>query len=210
MRTALLPLPILLLMVGMVAGARAADAQSTAPTLAERAIRICTSGDDVPTSDRLAALEHAVALAEAALDADAHDGRAHFALFCALGRRAQLTGAGITAVATLVRLRRAIDRAVELGPTDADALTAKAMFLTRLPRWLGGDVREAEHLARRALAVDPDLPAAHLALAEALVEIDTAAAQREAAWALDAAERSRRADDAVAARLLLQRLANAD
>lgn len=207
MRTARLPLPILLLVLGTTTGGTA-DAQSPAPPLAERAIRVCTSGEDGPPSERLAALDAAVALAEAALEADEHDPRAHFALFCALGRRTQLTGAGLGAVTTLLRLRRTIDRAVELGPTDADALTAKATFLARLPRWLGGDVREAEHLARRAIAIDPDLPAAHLALAEALAEVDATGAQREAACALDAAERGGRSDDAVAARLLLQRLSN--
>jgi hypothetical protein len=42
-----------------------------------------------------------------------------------------------------------------LAPNDAEALAAKGALLIRLPRWLGGDRREAELWLRRALAVDP-------------------------------------------------------
>ena len=42
-----------------------------------------------------------------------------------------------------------------LAPNHAEALAAKGALLIKLPRWLGGDRREAEVWLRRALAVDP-------------------------------------------------------
>ena len=50
----------------------------------------------------------------------------------------------------------------------ADALAAKGVLLLRLPRWFGGDPKEAEVLFRRALVSEPDNSTARCHLAEAL------------------------------------------
>jgi hypothetical protein len=109
-----------------------------------------------------------MALAERALAADARDARAHFAAVCNLGKLMEIEGLGIGQLFSLRRLKRELDTALELAPGDADALVAKGALLLNLPRLLGGDVDEAEHVLRRAVAAEPDNDEARCYLAQAL------------------------------------------
>ena len=59
------------------------------------------------------------------------------------------------AVFTIRRVRRSIDRALELDPDYVDALVAKARLLRRLPRQWGGDRVEARRCLATALRLDP-------------------------------------------------------
>lgn len=98
------------------------------------------------------------------------DAKAHFAIFCNLGRKLEEEGAGLASVTQVRHLRAEIDRALELEPEFVDALAAKGAFLVRLPSLLGGDQREGERLIRRAVDLAPDHPGARLELAKALAE----------------------------------------
>ena len=131
------------------------------------ALKQCDAIDAMAESDRDVAIERGLTAAEAAVDANAADGRAHFAVVCYLGKRMGRAGISFRQISDLRHLRRELDVTLTLAPDDADALLAKGALLLRLPRLLGGDPGEAETLLRRALAFEPDNTAARCFLAEA-------------------------------------------
>ena len=133
---------------------------------AAAALERCAAADHAHGTARADLLQQA--LAEEAVDADDADARAHFAVFCALGKQMRDAGLSVFNLGKLRRVRREIDRALELAPDSADALVGKGALLRAMPRLLGGDLREAERLLRRALDVDPEFPYAHLELARVL------------------------------------------
>jgi tetratricopeptide (TPR) repeat protein len=135
---------------------------------ASASFALCEEADTLSGEERTAALARGMALAEQALAADEHDGRAHFAIVCNLGKQMQAEGIGFSQLFKLRRLRRSADAALAAAPGDADALAAKGALLLRLPRWLGGDVAEAERLLRRAVAAEPENGTARCYLSQAL------------------------------------------
>jgi hypothetical protein len=122
---------------------------------AEEALALCKAADRAEAPAKAAPLERGLELAEAAVEADDADAKAHFAVFCNLGRRMQMQPLSFQSLSAVRRLRNEIDRTLELAPNSVDALTAKGAFLLELPLFLGRDAAEAERLLRRALAVDP-------------------------------------------------------
>jgi hypothetical protein len=135
---------------------------------AAAAIALCEEADGLSGAQRSAALARGMALAEQALAADEHDGRAHFATVCNLGKQMEADGIGFGQLFKLRRLRRSLDAALAASPDDADALAAKGALLLRLPRWFGGDRAEAERLLRRAVAAEPENGTARCYLWQAL------------------------------------------
>jgi hypothetical protein len=133
--------------------ARAADAE--ADRLAEAAVALCSRADRLTEDDRPAMLRRGLRLAERALARDDGVARAHFAVFCTLGKLVDAQGLGWRTLGSVRRVRTAIERAVALAPDDVDALVGKGALLLRLPRVLGGDAREAEACLIRALQIDP-------------------------------------------------------
>lgn len=121
----------------------------------DESLALCTAADRLPPTDRLPVLARGLDLADAAVALDDRSARAHFAVVCNLGKATSLAGAGLGTFGAVYRLRREIDVTLALAPNDAEALAAKGALLATLPRWLGGDRREAEHWLRRALAIDP-------------------------------------------------------
>jgi len=139
-------------------------------TLAREAIRMCFDASKASETERVSMLERGLATAERALVADPDDAKAHFAVFCNLGRKLEEDGATLAGVANVQRLRESVDRAVTLEPTFVDALAGKGMFLVELPGLLGGDEDEGLRLLRRAVQLAPDHGQARLQLAKALKE----------------------------------------
>ena len=127
---------------------------------------------------RAALLERSLALAEALVRRDDQDAAAHFAVFCALGRRLQERPLGWRTLGAIVRLRRAIDRALALAPDSAELLTAKGMMLLELPRLFGGDVVEGGRLLQRAHELDPAFPDAGRARADRIAGASVSATGR--------------------------------
>ena len=121
----------------------------------DESLALCHAADRVAPAARLSLLSRGLDLAESAVALDDRSARAHFAVFCNLGKATSLGGIGFGTFGAVDRLRREIDVTLALAPDDAEALTAKGALLMKLPRWLGGDQREAELWLRRALAVDP-------------------------------------------------------
>lgn len=187
-------------------------ASAPAGTEASRgALERCRASDGLSAVARPAVLETSLALADAALAADEADALAHFAAFCALGRLLREQGLRLGTFARLRRLRREIDRTLELAPDFSDALAGKGALLLKLPRLLGGDPDEGERLLRRALELDPGYFTPRLALVDALrARGADAEARRQAEHALAVAEARHDRDDVEAARARLRELGGAD
>jgi hypothetical protein len=122
---------------------------------AAEALDLCVAAEHAQASEKTDLLERGLALAEEAVAADDTDARAHFAVFCNLGRQLQLQPVGLGSLRAIGRLRKSIDRTLELAPDSVDALAAKGAFLCELPRFLGGDRSAGERFLRRALEIDP-------------------------------------------------------
>ena len=192
-------------LLALARGARAADPPGS--PRANQALAVCLADAATP-AERRANLARGLALAEEAVAADERDPKAHFAVFCNLGNDLKLRGVALQSLFAMRRLRREIDRTLELAPDYADALVGKGELLIGLPRLLGGDAAEGEHLLRAALRVDPDFVEAHLGLARALAARGARdEARAEAQRALAAAERVPDPARATAARELLAQLA---
>src|SRR6184192_1137986 len=132
--------------------ARAADPPGS--PRANQALAVCLAAAASP-EERRANLARGLALAEEAVAADERDAKAHFAVFCNLGNDLKLRGVALQSLFAMRRLRREIDRTLELAPDYADGLVGKGELLCELPRLLGGDAAEGERLLRAALRVDP-------------------------------------------------------
>jgi len=122
---------------------------------ARQALAICRGVGALPVEERVARLAEGLAIAERAALDDPTDALAQYASFCNRGKRLQLVGFTFGALAEIRRLRREIDRALQLAPDWPDALAGKGAMLIALPRLLGGDATEGERLLRRALELDP-------------------------------------------------------
>lgn len=143
----------------------------TGSALAREAVTLCQ--DATRTNDdgaRDAMLERGLAAAERAVAADDKDAKAHFAVFCNLGRQLEAKGMSLAGVTGVKRVLDEIDRAIALQPMFVDAITAKGALLVRLPALLGGDADEGERLIRHAVEIAPTNPSAHLQLVKALLE----------------------------------------
>jgi tetratricopeptide (TPR) repeat protein len=155
-----------LLVLAAVVSATAADPPGTPAS--REATALCHRASDAPDAEQAAMFDRALGLAEGAVAADERDALAHFAVFCSLGGRMRRAGVSVGALVDLRRLRREIDRTLELAPDFADALAGKGALLADTPRLLGGDPRAAEPLFRRALEIDPDYLRPRLGLARVL------------------------------------------
>jgi len=135
---------------------------------ATESLALCDSVDRVPPAERAPLLAYGLALAEQAVALDGRNARAHFAVFCHLGKQMQLEGVRLEHLRTIGRLRREIDTTLQLAPDYPDALVAKGAFLLSLPWVFGGDHVEGERCLIRALELAPEHTAARLYLAHAL------------------------------------------
>jgi tetratricopeptide (TPR) repeat protein len=186
--------------------ARAADPPGT--PRANEALDVCgraRATRDADEKTRLAA--QGLALGEQAVVDDERDPKAHFAVFCNLGTQMKQRGVSIRSMMDVRRLRREIDRTIELAPEWPDALVGKGSLLIELPGMLGGDAREGERLLREALRIDPDFLTARVTLAHALADRGARdEARDEANRAVALAERKGDREATDDARALLGRL----
>jgi tetratricopeptide (TPR) repeat protein len=193
------------LTLAIAVGAPAADPPGSPK--ANDALALCLREKTTSAEEKRALLARGLTLAEQAVAADDADAKAHFAVFCNLGKEMKLRGVGIGSLVAVRRLRREIDRTLELAPDYPDALLAKGSFLCELPRVLGGDTGEGERFMRAALKVDPDYLQAHLRLARVLAERGVREeARTEAQRALELATRKADPRAAEEAKALLGRL----
>jgi tetratricopeptide (TPR) repeat protein len=176
--------------------------------LARRALGECEAGRQATVrAERQAHFEHGQALGAEAVAADDASADAHFALFCNMGELMRLDGESIASVFQLRGLMVELDRTLALNPDHPGALSAKGTLLVRLPRMLGGDVKQGEELLRKALVFDPTAVAARLALARTCdARGERAEALAYASRALQIARELGRADKVAEAQATLAEL----
>jgi hypothetical protein len=151
-------------LIGLATCARADTLPGS--TRAHEALALCdASTRETDREVRLTLLDRGLAAAQSAVEEDDADAAAHFAVFCNLGRRLQLRSVGLLTLFDIRRVRREIDRALELAPRSPGVLTAKGVMLLQLPRLLGGDASEGQRLIRCALELEPAFEPARNALA---------------------------------------------
>jgi hypothetical protein len=191
-----------------VAFAAAADPPGT--PAAHAALDLCHRAQDAPPSERAALFGRALRLAEQAVAEDERDAIAHFAVFCSLGGKMELAGLRVGALLGLRRLRREVDRTLELAPDFSDALAGKGALLLDTPRLLGGDPAEGERLLRRAIALDPGYLRPRLDLVRALAARGARTeAHTEAERALEIARRGRDTGGVARLEAILEKLGDA-
>lgn len=150
--------------VPSVAGATP-EAKSQAQTLATRALECLNRGEDlVDKQERMAVYEEGLDLAKQAVALDDENSDAHFAVFGNQGRILLLQGVGANPL-SLLKVNGDLERALELNPNHADALTAKGGLYRQLPRILGGNLNTAESCLNKAISLDPEAVSARIELA---------------------------------------------
>ena len=192
----------------VLAAAVAVAADPPGTPRSRAAVALCNRADEAPAAEQPALLDRALHAAEQAIADDERDALAHFALFCSLGGKMRRAGAGIGALVDLRRLRREVDRTLELAPDFADALAGKGALLLDPPRLLGGDRTEGERLLRRALEIDPSYLDPRLELARSLAARGARdEARAEAGRALAIARREKGPEDVARAQAVVDDLA---
>ncbi len=123
-------------------------------------------------AEQLKRFEQAGKLAEAAMAALPNEANSHYRFAFAMGRYSQ----GISIVKAIKlglasKVRKALDKTLELSPKHAEAQTALALYhaeiINKIGAMIGGmtygaKASEAEKLMTSALKITPDSPIAHL------------------------------------------------
>jgi tetratricopeptide (TPR) repeat protein len=91
----------------------------------------------------------------------------HFYYMANIGAIAQLRGT-LQSVWRFRKIKKEMDRTLELDPNWPPILLARAQFLMETPGFFGGDKQEAMRLCARALRLDPDHLPTHIAMARLL------------------------------------------
>ena len=176
----------------------------------ERAKQALLAGENADGDEaRTALYEKAAEHAEKAVALIPDDANAHFVLFAARGRVAQMGGLASAALA-LSSLNEQLDEVLRLDPDHADALASRGGILVKLPRLLGGDTNEGIRYLERANELSPNGAGKRIELAEAYELADRPEdALRAAQQAVVIAERKKEAEKLMRARELVERLEGA-
>lgn len=161
-----------LLLVLTAPASRAADPTPVSPEikqqaqkLADQSLELLRRGEDAPSDEqRLQLYKQGLDLATRAVELDEANADAHFGIFGNKGRILLLEGVGANPV-SVVTVNHDLDRALELNPDHADALTAKGGLYRQLPWVLGGSLTVAEECLTKAIRLDPEAVSARIELA---------------------------------------------
>lgn len=147
------------------AAAATPEAKQAAQDLANKSLEALRRGEDAPDdTQKMAAYEEGLDLAKKAVALDEENADAHFGVFGNQGRILLLQGVGANPI-SLLMVNGDLERALELNPDHADALTAKGGLYRQLPRLLGGSQTVAEECLTKAIRLDPEAVSARIELA---------------------------------------------
>jgi pentatricopeptide repeat protein len=123
------------------------------------------------TETKIALYAHALDLAEQAVRLNPKSAHAHYATFISRGRLMVLEGVRGNLMHAS-QLSRSLERALTLDPNHVGALVGRGSLKRELPRWLGGNLKDAEADFTRALELDPQSVDARLGLISTYVKAD--------------------------------------
>ncbi|NIT14297.1 MAG: tetratricopeptide repeat protein, partial [Candidatus Dadabacteria bacterium] len=106
-------------------------------------------------------------IAQKAIKLDPSDPNAYFNYVANEASLAKSKGV-FGSVFLVKRLKKGINKVLELDPEHVEGIALKGAILNSIPGLLGGDVKEAESLLRKALALDPHLTSTKIFLAKNL------------------------------------------
>jgi tetratricopeptide (TPR) repeat protein len=156
---------------GTAAAASSAEAKRQAQTMADQALDRLRRGEDaVDKNEKMALYQDGLNLATRAVALDEENADAHFAIFGNKGRILLLEGVGANPI-SLLQVNHDLERALELNPNHADALTAKGGLYRQLPWVLGGSLQVAETCLTKAIKIDPEAVSARIELAQTYREM---------------------------------------
>ena len=137
--------------------------------VATESLALCEAADDLTADGRSDTLERGLALAEQALEIDEHDGRAHFAFVCNLGKQMEAAGIGFGQLVKLRRVRRSADAALS-GGAERRRCTGRQRCLASASAAVGSAAIATRRsiLLRRAVAAEPENGTARCYLSQAL------------------------------------------
>jgi tetratricopeptide (TPR) repeat protein len=129
--------------------------ENTAPALARAARATSMLAATGPEADRIRTYEQAAALAQRAIEADERYPEGHFELARAYGRLAQFKGI-LSSLNLAPRVRRALERTLELHPDHVGALVALGLWHLEVPGLFGGNRSRTLPMLERAVELEPD------------------------------------------------------
>jgi tetratricopeptide (TPR) repeat protein len=139
--------------------------------MADQALDRLRRGEDaVDKNEKMALYQDGLNLATRAVALDEENADAHFAIFGNKGRILLLEGVGANPI-SLLQVNHDLERALELNPNHADALTAKGGLYRQLPWVLGGSLQVAETCLTKAIKIDPEAVSARIELAQTYREM---------------------------------------
>lgn len=151
--------------------ATSSENRRQAQILAAQALDNLRRGEDAADKvQKMALYEQGLSLADRAVALDEDNADAHFAVFGNKGRILMLEGVGANPL-SLLQVNHDLERALELNPNHADALTAKGGLYRQLPWVLGGSLTVAEDCLTKAIRIDPDAVSARIELAATYKEL---------------------------------------
>jgi tetratricopeptide (TPR) repeat protein len=113
-----------------------------------------TLGEDAKER-KIALWEKGVQYGKMAVKVNPNGKEGHFYYMANMGALAQIKGA-FNSAWNFLKIKKEMDKTLELDPQFAPALVARAQYLTELPGILGGkDEKEAMQLYKQALEADP-------------------------------------------------------
>jgi len=154
----------LLFCCGLVLAQSQGSVREEAQRLADEALAIGKKADKLETGWE-SVYDSGIGLAEQAIARDPSVADGHYALFVNLGRKAERTGVAAQTM-KISRLKKLLDKTLELDPRHAHAWEAKGEMLMRLPRLFGGSEAEGELALRRSAELAPKWAKPPLRLAE--------------------------------------------
>jgi tetratricopeptide (TPR) repeat protein len=127
-----------------------------------------TLGDD-QKKQKLAAWERGLEHGQRAVEVNPNGKEGHFYYMANMGAIAQRKGT-LTSLWKFRKIKKAMDRTLEIDPNWPPILLARAQYLMEMPGIFGGDKEEAMRLCQRVIELDPDHLPTYVCVAQLLAD----------------------------------------
>jgi tetratricopeptide (TPR) repeat protein len=127
-----------------------------------------TLGDD-QKKQKLAAWRRGLEHGRRAVEVNPNGKEGHFYYMANMGAIAQRKGT-LTSLWKFRKIKKAMDRTLEIDPNWPPILLARAQYLMEMPGIFGGDKEEAMRLCQRVIELDPDHLPTYVCVAQLLTD----------------------------------------